>query len=171
MSSEAHRYFDLAHFLLYGALLIGVPIFAWLRGGAAERYGATLYCLSVVTSILLEMAMGQKMPVAPEFLLDALVAFGFLALAIRYNSLWIGATLILKGVQLGLHAIHLTDASDARIAGVNVYAEALNLLAIAMLLSILGGALSSARARRRAAAEKTPPETSGRLISPELQLR
>ncbi len=130
--------------------MLGACIFAWVKGRAAERYGAALYFFSCVVALVMEFMVGSALPIT-ELLFDGVVAAGFLILAIRYNSLWLGAAMMIKGVQLAMHATHLTDADDPHFAGMNLYAVSLDLINLMISFTIIGGTLASTRARRKAA--------------------
>ena len=86
-----------------------------------------------------------------EMVCDSCAAAGFLVLALRYNSVWLGAAMMVKGAQLALHATHLTDHEDPHVAGANLYALGLTVISFAILGIILAGTIASVGARRRAA--------------------
>lgn len=161
MSPEARFLINTAVMLVGG---IGIPVavcaFAWLKGRLPERLGASLYCFSALVSLAAVFLTGQKVPVGPELAFDTLVALGFLYLALRYNNMWLGSAMILKGLQLSLHATHLTEGADPILGGVNLYAAGLNLVGLAIAVTITGGVVSSARQRRRAASPPAPPPSS-----------
>ncbi len=157
MTSEARLFYNLLIVASIDGLLIGSCLFAWLKGGSPERFGATLYFVSAVLSLGVALLTGNDYPVVPMLVFEGLVALGFLALAVRYNSLWLGAAMMLKGAQLALHASHLTDNSDARIGIFKAYPLLLDAISIAISVTILFGTLASLRARRRSQA---PAEAS-----------
>ena len=150
MSSEARLFINITSLALTWGALLGACIFAWIKGRTAERYGASLYFFSAAATMGVSIATGQDLPIVPDLLFDAAVAFGFLALAIRYNNLWLGAALLLKGIQLAMHATRLTDEADPYIGKVNLYIVSLDLISFFISMTILGGTLSSLRERRRA---------------------
>jgi hypothetical protein len=149
MTSEARLFVNIAVIGLGEGLMLGACIFAWIKGRAAERYGAALYFFSCVVALVMEFVVGTELPLT-ELLFDGFVAAGFLILAIRYNSLWLGAAMMIKGVQLAMHATHLTDADDPHFAGLNLYAVALDLINLLISFTIIGGTLASMRSRREA---------------------
>ena len=148
MTSEARFIADLVLYLVFGGAFFGVCLFAWLKGRTPERYGAALYFLSVSATLAFQLLTGQATPVVPELFFDAIVASGFLYLAVRYNSPWLGFAMIVKGLQLALHAIHLTDISDPVAGGLNLYAASLELISFVILGAIFCGTLASLRERR-----------------------
>ncbi len=141
---------------------IGACAFAWLKGRAAERRGATLYFSSCALTWIIQVAMGPKLPPVSNLIFDALIATGFLFLALRYNSLWLGGAMMLKGVQLALHASHLTDDTDPRLFGANAYLLLLDVVNLLICMTIVGGTLASVRARR------TRPEPNPVPMTPHL---
>ncbi len=62
--------------------------------------------------------------------------------------------MMIKGVQLAMHATHLTDADDPHFAGMNLYAVSLDLINLMISFTIIGGTLASTRARRKAAPQR-----------------
>ena len=155
MTSEARFIINTAVIALGALLPAGTCLFAWIKGGPAERYGCTLFGGAIVFTIVTQMLTGQSTPVIGELFLDTAVAVGFLALAICYNNLWLGAAMMVKGLQLAVHATRLTDGEDAVAGGVDLYAASLNLIALLICLILLGGTVATMRRRarqRRAAA-------------------
>jgi hypothetical protein len=132
--------------LVWGTL-VAACVLAWWKGRIAERVGATLYFVSALIHVGLYYATGQSVPPIPELFGDAVVAFGFLVLAIRYNSLWLGVAMLAKGLQLSLHATHLTDHVDPVIGHLNLYLASLDAVSVAISGSILAGTVSAMRGR------------------------
>ena len=149
MTSEARSLINALTMALSGLLPAGACLFAWWKGGPAERYGSSIYAVSVLGTMCIELVTGQATPVTEELFLDTAVAVGFLALAIRYNNLWLGAAMMVKGLQLGMHATRLTDGEDAVSAGLNLYALGLNLIALVILAILFSGTIASMRQRAR----------------------
>jgi hypothetical protein len=160
MTSEARFVINIAVAIIGVGLFVSSCLLAWIKGGKAERWGASLYVFSALGTLGFEMVTGQATPVLEELLLDTAVAVGFLVLAIRYNNLWLGAAMMVKGLQLAVHATHLTDGEDPMFLGFNLYAASLNLISLVICLILGGGTLASMRQRaKRRAAEaqaKTP---------------
>ncbi len=149
MSSEA-RFIINALVVAIGELLpVATCLFAWFKGGWAERLGAGLYGLSVLGTAGVEILTGQSTPVMAELFFDTAVAVGFLVLAIRFNNLWVGAAMMVKGVQLAVHATRLTDGEDAVAGGVNLYAASLNLISLLICLILAGGTFATMRQRAK----------------------
>ena len=139
MTPEARFIVVLTLFAAFFGGLVIVCILAWLKGRPAERYAATYYLVSVAGTTVLELITGKATPAVPELFLDASVAICFLWLAIRYNNLWLGGAMMVKGLQLALHSIHLTDGSDPSFGGVNLYAAGLSLISFVIVVIIGAG--------------------------------
>ena len=133
--------------LIYGGI-ISVTVFAWFKGRPAERYGAALFAASSFSILAPEMWTGQAVPIIPEVLLDTAVAIAFLVLAIRYNNLWLGAAMIVKGIQLAINGSHLTESEDPYLGAINLYAASLNLITLVILIIFLSATIASVRQRR-----------------------
>jgi hypothetical protein len=161
MHSEARLFVNAVVIALGVGVLVSVCVLSWIKGRRAERFGAALYGGSVIVTFLFEIATGGPPPIAVELGFDTLVAIGFLMLAIGYNNLWLGAAMIIKGVQLAVHATHLTDVNDPYFAGFNLYAASLNLISLLILLTILGGTVASIRSRRTDAARQNVAVSDG----------
>jgi hypothetical protein len=89
------------------AAIGGSAVFAWVRGTAAERMGGLL---NVATAVLAYAAYTfAPKPTLPTTLLavDGFLAFGFLALALRNASLWLGGALLFQAAQFSLHGFYL----------------------------------------------------------------
>ncbi len=154
---------------LSGLLPAAASLFAWLKGAQAEKFGSTIYAASVLGTTFIEMITGQATPVGEELFLDTAVAVGFLALAIRYNSLWLGAAMMAKGLQLAIHATRLTDGEDSFSGGVNLYALGLNVIALLIVGILVSGTIVTMTRRNRARREtiriKRAPPTPATLVN------
>jgi hypothetical protein len=161
MTSEALLVLNWTVVILGNGLLVGSCVFAWLNGRPAERYGALVYFVSALLDLPIILITHKTLPIEQELFIDGLAAVGFLFLAVRYNSLWLGAVMMLKGVQLALHASHLTEGADLHIGKMNVYAVALDAVAFLISMALIGGTMASMRARRKASGAQ--PRPSGNL--------
>ncbi len=140
------------------ALLAAVFGFALWKGDVAARLGAAVYTVAWLVTIGVEIYT-NSVPFAVILSLDTLVATVFLVLAIRYNSLWLGAAMMLQGIQLGMHAMYFTSAPDVSFYGYNVFALVLNLISLFILITIAGavGATVFRRAQQRRWAARRAP--------------
>lgn len=86
-------------------LIAGAFLFAWWKGGDAERWGGTLNLacnlIGLVTLVLPSESRQTGLLIA-----DGILAFGLLILAVRYASLWIGGAMLLQAVQFMLHTYY-----------------------------------------------------------------
>src|ERR1700753_2774500 len=102
--------------------------FAWWKGGPAERYGTTMLIAVWVIADIARGLSGEKIPTLVMFGTDALEAAGFLYLAVRYSSLWLGAVMIFQSLEFAIHATHMSDADAPRWHGYIVYLLINNIL-------------------------------------------
>jgi hypothetical protein len=131
------------------AVLGATAAFAWTQGRGAERGGILVYAAAWIGVLAYELVTGDSFPIVPILILDAVVALAFLLLALRYNSLWLGAAMIFQGLGLGLHATHLTELDAPRLFGFNAYALGINLVSLLILLVLIGGTTASMLDRRK----------------------
>ncbi len=128
--------------------VFGACGFALWKGASAERIGAAAYALSALTYLAFQLFTGTGLPIVHGLFMDFAVAFTFLVLAIRFNNLWLGAAMMVKGAQFSLHAMHLMDLGDPHLGKVNLYAAALNLISLAISGILIAATFASLRARR-----------------------
>ncbi len=130
------------------AATFAVLAFAWWRGGSAERYGASLKIATSLVALAIHQLFNQESISVALLVADGILAVGFLVLAIRYSSLWIGVAMLLQAGQFSLHAYYLVSELQRD----RFYAVANNLVTLAILLCILAGTVLAWRARSRAQA-------------------
>jgi hypothetical protein len=119
---------------------------AWFRGGQPEKLGATLKVITSAAALAAHHLLKQDSISVALLTVDGLLAVGFLALAIRYASLWIGAAMLLQAGQFSLHAWYLVSALSRD----RFYAIVNNLVTIGILICILVGTVIAWRRRSRA---------------------
>jgi hypothetical protein len=78
-------------------------LFAFWKGGTAERIGAAIILLNIVTYIPNETLFHYPMW---NLVIDAVTALALLAVAVRYASFWQGAVMLLYALQFSLHAFY-----------------------------------------------------------------
>lgn len=88
-------------------VLLGTCLYAWFKGAAPERFGAALLFLATLAGFVIDHALPSEARTTPTLIGEGLLALGFLLLAIRYTSLWLGGAMILQGLQFSLHAFYL----------------------------------------------------------------
>lgn len=138
-----------AAYIAAALLIVGVPALAWRFGGPAERWGAALNSTAALAVMTAQFVTRDARPGVPFLAVDFLLASGFLVLALRYSNIWLGAAMLLQSAELTLNAVMLSaerelTALDALIT---------NLISLAVVAAILGGAWAQHRRRRRAAPE------------------
>src|SRR3990167_6537792 len=138
---------SLAPVIVGWSVLLGVFALAWFRGGRAEQYGASLKLATSLIALAVHHLLKQGAISGALLTADGVLAVGFLALAIRYSSLWIGVAMLLQAGQFSLHAWYLVNALQRD----RFYAVANNLVTVGILACILVGTLISWRRRAKAA--------------------
>ena len=128
---------------------------AWWKGGPAERGGACLVALDWLVISLSQLAMGERtvtlnIIAIPAICSDLVLSAGFLFLALRYNSWWLGAAMIVQGVQLAVYGSFLAGGGH----DVYAHAVAINVASWLLLDAIIGGTIASWWARSRS--RRTP---------------
>ncbi|MFZ5668851.1 MAG: hypothetical protein ACOY4K_05115 [Pseudomonadota bacterium] len=124
-----------------------VCVLAWWKGGRAEQYGAALKLATSLIALAVHGLLNQSAISGALLTADGLLAVGFLGLAIRYVSLWLGAAMILQAGQFSLHAWYLVNGLERD----RFFAVANNLITAGILACILTGTLVVWRRQARAA--------------------
>ncbi len=140
-------------------ITLGVLALAWVKGGQPERYGATLKVGTSLIALIVHHVLNQEAISGALLTADGLLAVGFLALAIRFASLWLGAAMLLQAGQFSLHAWYLVNGLQRDY----VYAVTNNLVTVGLLLCILVGTLIAWRRKvvaARAARAAEPAQTT-----------
>ena len=125
------------------AIAFGCCVFCWWKGGKAERWGAGLIFGAFICDTLIGVVTYPNTPHLPAFIVDFVLACSLLALAIRFNSIWLGAAMLLQGLELAWYAFQSTSE------GFNwrQYAHWANIQTALMLLSLVAGSVASWRRR------------------------
>ncbi len=145
----------LAAWLLLWLALAASCGYAFRYGGPAERSAAVLILLIAALSTVARIFFSQEDILVPRLIAEGVAALGFLALAFRFSSPWIGGVMILQAAQFSIQAFYFVTNRHHDIF--YVVLNNLNFLGILICL-----ALGAWAARRRLAlreAESTPPET------------
>ena len=88
---------NLAYAVVGAVFMVGMALFAFLKGGQAERFGAGAYLFAWFASIILQENSGFRgMPVG-LFLIDVVALFVFVGLSWRYRRSW---PVWVSGIQL-----------------------------------------------------------------------
>ncbi len=128
-------------------VLIAILALALLKGGLSERYGVVIVLLGAAFAVLTHMfvptALQSMLLLAGEGAMGA----GFLLLALRYASPWLGGAMLFQAVQFSLHAYYLVGELPRD----HLYAVINNLDTLGVLACILLGTLLAWRKRIRLA--------------------
>jgi hypothetical protein len=148
-------YFSNVYTLLGIVGLVGACVFAWWKGGPAERLGTAMLAISWVGADLARGLSAEYIPTLVILGSDVLLAAGFLYVAVRYSSLWLGAAMILQAAAFALHATQLSSAdSGPRWHGFILYLLLDNVRSYAVLISLIGGTAAAMIKRHREAQAK-----------------
>jgi len=95
--------------LIYQIQTVGglaICLFALWKGGAPERFGASLIvAMIVLTRVVAALVPETAVPVV-RLTTDGLTAVGLLVVALAYGSLWIGGVMLLYAAQFTLHSYY-----------------------------------------------------------------
>ena len=136
-------YISSIYTLLGIASLLVTCAFAWWKGAAPERLGTAMVAVSWLGADLVRGLSGQMVPTFILLGSDILISAGFLFIAIRYSSLWLGAAMILRAIGFAVHATQLSDSDAPRWHGWIVYLLINNVIAYLVLLTLVGGTLAT----------------------------
>jgi hypothetical protein len=143
-------------------LLAGTALFAALKGGPAERFGVGMIVAAWVAAVVANAFSRPAMPVLTFLILDGFVTVGFLVIAVRYSSLWLGGAMICQAVSFGAHAMRLSDDSATSRHGSYYYLAITNVVGFLVLFILIGGTFATIARRRRADREKV--EDRARIV-------
>lgn len=121
---------------------VAACLLAFMLGGAAERWGAAAIFLNLLAGLANEVAFKDQVI---ALVIDAVTAAAFLPIAMRYLSGWLGAVMILYGLEFALHAGYavLDRPRDLLHARLN------NLDCLAISLCLVAGTVFAWRHRQR----------------------
>ncbi len=124
-------------------LTIGACAFSLLKGGVAERWGATLIVGDYVLAEIAVLLSYPHFPTSINFALDFALAVALLIVAIRFSSLWLGGAMLLQSIALCSYGFAASgDGLHNR-----SYVILNNGLSLLMLACIVSGAVGSWRKR------------------------
>ncbi|HEV2364807.1 MAG TPA: hypothetical protein VGS12_11495 [Caulobacteraceae bacterium] len=106
MSGRAVLHFEFAIFL---GILVAVFLFAAWKGDQAERLGGAFNLIAGLIASAIGWFLHGGLESTLQLSVDAALAAGFLYLALRFASLWVGLALLLQAVQFSLHAFYLVS--------------------------------------------------------------
>jgi predicted neutral ceramidase superfamily lipid hydrolase len=143
-------------------LMFGTTAFAAWKGSAPERLGTVMIMVAWVAMLVVAKLAHPFIPVMTFLALDGLLAFGFLVVAVRYSSLWLGAAMICQAILFGAHALRLSDSGKVLWGGMDAYIVVSNFVGFLVLFILIGGTFATIARRRRADREKV--EDRARIV-------
>jgi hypothetical protein len=81
-------------------------LFVFALGGAAERIGAGVILTNLLAGFANDLLMHPQLAQLLELCIDGVTALILLGITVRYASFWLGAVMLLYGLQFGLHAYY-----------------------------------------------------------------
>lgn len=130
------------------ALTVGACLFAGWKGGAAERLATAIILANWAISIVGESLIPDYRGVG-SLAVDAITAFGFLALTLLFGRPWLGIAMLIYAVQFALHAFYfVTERSPDDL----LHATVNNLNYLGVLVCLVFGTIGAIRRRQAARA-------------------
>ncbi|MDO8798949.1 hypothetical protein [Phenylobacterium sp.] len=124
--------------------VLAACVFALVKGGPAERFGGALTLAISLSFLTVNALLPEQARPIPHLVLDGVLAVGFLFLAVRYASLWIGAVMLLQGIQFSLHAYFFVTKLTPGVT----YAVVNNAVTIGTIVGLLCGTVVASRRER-----------------------
>lgn len=125
-------------------LIFGVCGFALWRGGPPERIGAGLVLLIALIGGVVNQFPTETSRQIGHLTADGVLALGFLAVAVRYGSLWLGGAMLFQAAQFSLHAFFFVTQKPQN----SFYGVVNNVNLFGVLVCLLIGAMAAnSRAR------------------------
>lgn len=118
-------------------------VFAFVKGAAQERIGAAIILANLAATAVNENFIHDQRVLLT---IDALTAIALLPLTLRYASVWLGAVMLLYGLQFALHAYYFVLERPKDLLHVAINNS--NFLAISICLAV--GTILAWRRRRSA---------------------
>lgn len=143
-------------------LMLATTVFAFWKGGQPERLGAAMIVIVWVGTVAAQMLTSKAASDIPLLVSDALAAAGFLAVAVRYSSLWLGGAMMCEAISFVAHAMRLSDGERTVGHGHNIYILIINVTSYLVLFLLIGGAMATIGRRRRADRERV--EDKARMV-------
>jgi len=142
--------------------LFVTTVFVALKGGPPERLGTAMIVVAWVGSIVAHALTHGMFSYGWLMVFDGLLAVGFLIVAVRYSSLWLGGAMICQAISFGSYAFRLTDNARTVWRGQNVLIVVNNVISYLVLFILVGGTIATIQRRRRADREKV--EDRARIV-------
>jgi hypothetical protein len=130
-------------------LLVAVVLFAWIKGGAGERVGASAVALAWIGCVAVQVLAPASLRPMVFLGFDFALASALLVAALRFPSFWLGATMMLQSFALAVHAFHLEDGVREEGFG-KAYVTVLNATSACVLLTLAASTAAAWMKRRKA---------------------
>lgn len=143
------QFLYLAIWIFLWATLAGVCAFAFWRGGQAERSAASLIVLVAVASSASRLFLHPDNILIARLLAEGVAAMGFLILALRHGSLWIGAVMLIQAFQFSLQAFYFVTGRHHDL----LYVIANNVNFLGILICLAAGVWLKVRTQDRGPAQ------------------
>lgn len=128
--------------LIVYLVVLGVVLFAIWKGDTAVRLAGCMVAAGVLYNFGIKLVPHDLKPIV-QLTGDFLLAMGFLMLAVRYASLWLGGAMIFQAVQFTLHAWYLLAEKKPDL----FHAIVNNLDTVGILVCLLIGTITAWRRR------------------------
>jgi type III secretory pathway component EscS len=119
-------------------------LFAFTKGGRAERIGAAVILGNLLAYVVAETRFHDQLI---NLVVDGLTAIAFLAIVVRFASFWQGAVMLFYAMQFSLHAAYFVMERPRDL----LHSIANNVIFFAILASLATGTLLAWRRRRHLA--------------------
>ena len=123
------------------ALSVAIPLVALVAGKIPERIAALIFAMNTIATGLCGHFLGFKDIGTILLTIDGIMALSFLALAVRYNYLWIA---LMMGAMSGYFAIHAYYLA-MNLPLDEMFAASSNVATSVVLISLAIGVWSSRR--------------------------
>lgn len=94
-------------------LITGICLFAFWKGGMAERIGAVVILANLIVTLVAAKLLPPSVALLIGLVGDGLTAMGLMGIALRFASFWLGAAMLLYGLQFSLHAYYFVTHRPA----------------------------------------------------------
>lgn len=136
-------------YTLVTAIALCAAFAAW-KGGWPERVGAGVNLFIALSFLLVQRNLSGEALATASLIIDGLLAVSFLALAVRFAKVWLGAAMLLQAAQFSLHAYYYVTEREHDL----LFAIVNNVVSWGVLTAIVSGVAAAwwTDARRKKAA-------------------
>jgi hypothetical protein len=116
---------------------LAVWVFAFWRGGLAERWGAAIIMINHLLTLLLAFAVGHAqgpINLLAQLSLDGVTAIALLLVLLRFGRAWLGVAMLLYAAQFTLQSVYLV--AELKKDYLHVLLNNLNFVAIHLSLVV-----------------------------------